>query len=206
MWRKPNESQPSSPASDSSSPSKTQTATPVPEPAVLSPVVPEPMPPVAPSQPGPSFSASVAAPVVAPVSAPAVRGTSKVASGLKVHGEVSGNCDLYVDGEVQGMIRLPEARVTVGPTGRVQADIEASEIFIEGTVQGNLKASERTHLGSTSRVTGSILTPRIGIDDGASLRGKVEMVRAAGARQSFATGAPKDVVGVSSEAAGVKAK
>jgi cytoskeletal protein CcmA (bactofilin family) len=54
--------------------------------------------------------------------------------------------------------------------------------MIEGTVLGNLKSSERLYLGAASRVQGSVLTPRIAIEDGARLRGKVEMVRASGLR------------------------
>jgi cytoskeletal protein CcmA (bactofilin family) len=72
----------------------------------------------------------------------------------------------------------------VGPNGRVQADIEAREIIIEGTVQGNLKAGERVQLGARSKVQGSVLTPRFAIEDGARLRGKVEMVRAGGSQGS----------------------
>ena len=71
--------------------------------------------------------------------------------------------------------------MTVGPNGRVQADIESREIVVDGTVQGNLKASDSAHFGSSSRVTGSVMTPRIGIDDGARLRGKVETTPARGA-------------------------
>jgi cytoskeletal protein CcmA (bactofilin family) len=59
----------------------------------------------------------------------------------------------------------------------VQADIEAREIVIEGSVQGNLKAGERVQLGAQSKVQGSVLTPRFAIEDGARLRGKVEMLR-----------------------------
>ncbi len=110
---------------------------------------------------------------------PSSASVTTIAAGLKISGEISGTTDLYVDGETQGKVRLPNARVTVGPNGRVQADIEAREIVIEGTVLGNLKASERLRLGAASRVQGSILTPRIAIEDGARLRGKVEMVRAA---------------------------
>jgi cytoskeletal protein CcmA (bactofilin family) len=105
-----------------------------------------------------------------------------IAAGLKISGEISGTTDLYIDGETQGKVRLPNARVTVGPNGRVQADIEAREIMIEGTVLGNLKAGERLHLGTASRVQGSILTPRFAIEDGARLRGKVEMVRTGNSR------------------------
>jgi cytoskeletal protein CcmA (bactofilin family) len=118
-----------------------------------------------------------------PTAATAPNGTTTIAAGLKISGEISGTSDLYIDGETQGKVRLPNARVTVGPNGRVQADIEAREIIIEGTVQGNLKAGERLHLGAASRVQGSVLTPRFAIEDGARLRGKVEMVRI-GASQS----------------------
>jgi cytoskeletal protein CcmA (bactofilin family) len=119
-------------------------------------------------------------------SAPASLGNnaSKITAGLKINGEISGSADLYIDGEVQGKLRLGNARVTVGPNGRVQADIEAREIVVDGTVNGNLKAGERAHFGSSSRVNGSVLTPRIGIDDGARLRGKVETVPTAPARES----------------------
>jgi cytoskeletal protein CcmA (bactofilin family) len=124
----------------------------------------------------PSYSPVPPAPSRSSVeSAPASLGgnASKITSGLKINGEITGSADLYIDGEVQGKLRLGNARVTVGPNGRVQADIEAREIMIDGTVNGNLKA-----------VNGSVLTPRIGIDDGARLRGKVETVQTAPARES----------------------
>jgi len=79
---------------------------------------------------------------------------------------------------MQGKIRLESALVVVGTSGNVQADIEARGIVIDGSVQGNLKAGESVHLGKTGRLQGSVVTPRIGIDDGARLRGKVEMTRA----------------------------
>jgi len=169
MWRKSTDAQPSSPVSGTTSSYKPQE---VPQPPVSR---------VAPPQAPVSSSASDAA------SAAVGRGTSRIASGLKIQGEFSGSSDLYIDGNVQGKIRLVNARVTVGPNGRVQADIEAREIFVDGSVQGSLKAGERAHFGSSSRVVGSVLTPRIGIDDGARLSGKVETTPAAPARQPVAT-------------------
>jgi cytoskeletal protein CcmA (bactofilin family) len=109
---------------------------------------------------------------------PSASGTSRIASGLKIHGEISGSSDLYLDCELEGKLRLGGAHLVVGPNAKVQADIEAGGITIEGSVQGNIKSTESVHLGAGSRVQGSILTPRIGIDDGARLRGKVEMIRA----------------------------
>lgn len=103
---------------------------------------------------------------------------STISAGLKIKGEITGTSDLTIDGETQGKVRLTNGRVTVGPKGRVVADIDAREIVVNGTVQGNLKASDSVRLGPSGHVEGSILTARIGIDDGARLRGNVEMIRA----------------------------
>ena len=102
---------------------------------------------------------------------------STFGSGLKIRGDVSGASDLCVDCEVQGKITLAESRVTVGPNGRVQGNIEALEIVVQGTVQGDLRARKSVQLGPSSRVQGGVFTPRIGVDDGAKLRIKVEMAR-----------------------------
>jgi len=166
MWNKSAEAKPSSQASDTSVPV-------IPAPPANAQQTPSA--PVAPPTPQNSVQVN---PIV-----PSSTNVTTIAAGLKISGEISGATDLYIDGETQGKVRLPSARVSVGPNGRVQADIEAREIIIEGTVLGNLKAGERLHLGAASRVQGSILTPRIAIEDGARLRGKVEMVRS-GSSQS----------------------
>jgi cytoskeletal protein CcmA (bactofilin family) len=149
-----------------------------------------------PSSPAPELPAS--APIIpAPVSEllaspPAGHVASRISSGLRIHGEVSGDSDLYIDGEVQGKIRLTNSRLTVGASGRVQADADAREIVIEGSMQGNMKASVSVRLGQSSRVLGSILTPRLAIDDGAQLRGKVETILAAQPKQSSIPGDTSD--------------
>jgi cytoskeletal protein CcmA (bactofilin family) len=120
--------------------------------------------------------ASYSAPAVG---APVTRNSaSLIGSGLKIQGEITGDSDLVIEGEAHGRIRMVNGRVTVAANGRVNADIEAVEITVEGSVQGGLKASDRVRLGPTSQVQGSVLTPRIAIEDGARLRGKVEMIRA----------------------------
>ena len=130
MWRKP-DAKPSSDTSNGSSsmPSRTQSA-------------------VQPQQP------SYERPAFIPASKPAAESispdASRISAGLKINGEVSGNSDLYLDGEAVGKIRLTGARVTIGQTGKVKADIDAREIVINGTVQGNLKAEDRLRLGSSS--------------------------------------------------------
>jgi len=179
MWRKPTNAKLSSQAPDepvpssdvpvASAPVKSQTT---PPPAGVS-QPPSAAPVIAVAPPAAVFPAPITKTVVAhDTPAP-----SSIGTGLKIRGELSGSSDLYIDGEAQGKITLVDSRVTVGPNGRVQADIEAREIVIEGSVQGNLKARENVRLASSSKVQGSVFTPRIGIDDGAKPRGKVEMTR-----------------------------
>jgi cytoskeletal protein CcmA (bactofilin family) len=177
MWRKPPDAKPSSESRNPpvSAPIASQDTVPVPASRVPSQVYSTP-----------------SAPAVESAAAPMSRTTSKISSGLKINGELSGDSDLYIDGEVHGKIRMSNTRVTIGPNGRVQADIEAREIVVDGTVQGNLKAGESAHFGASSRVAGSVLTPRIGIDDGARLRGKVETVPATPARESSAAARGRD--------------
>jgi len=179
MWRKPAEAKPSSQSLESAAavPAKIQT-----EPPAIRP--PTPSAEIAPAPPANSASLTPptqpAAPAVAPP--PAVRGISRISSGIRINGEISGNDDLYIDGQAQGQFHFPQSKVIVGPNGKVQANIEAREIVIEGTVKGDLKASAGLQLGGSSRVQGSLTTPRISIDDGARLRGKVEMTRATDAK------------------------
>lgn len=109
-------------------------------------------------------------------------GTSTIGPGLKIRGDITGNSNLIIEGQAEGKIQIANGRVTVAATGRVQADIDALEISIDGTVQGNLKARDHVRLGPTSHVQGSVLTPRIAIEDGARLRGKVEMIRSGDAQ------------------------
>ncbi|MGH9685124.1 MAG: bactofilin family protein [Candidatus Acidiferrales bacterium] len=178
MWRKPTEDKPVSNASPvpASAPISSEIKTASPTTASASPVS---APPAAQAKPQP---AAVTTPSSYPAfSKPAASTTggasSQFSSGLKIRGDISGSGDLFIDGEAQGKITLPGAKVTIGPNGRVQADIEAREIIIQGSVQGNLKAGELVSLGGASHVQGSMLTPRIAMEDGARLRGKVEMTR-----------------------------
>ncbi|HEX9760937.1 MAG TPA: polymer-forming cytoskeletal protein [Candidatus Acidoferrales bacterium] len=97
-----------------------------------------------------------------------------ITPGIAVRGEVSGREDLYVNGEVHGSVRLAEARLTVGPSGRVSADVEATEIIVEGRISGTLVAKTRVVLRSSARVEGKVFSPRLMIEEGAQLRGKVD--------------------------------
>jgi cytoskeletal protein CcmA (bactofilin family) len=173
MWGKNPEPKPNTPPVKAPEPVAAVPSKP--QPPVAAAPVPPPSAPVA-AAPAPAAASVYSAPAPASVT-PMSANSSRVGPGLKIHGVISGDSDLIVEGETNGKIYLSNARVTVAKSGRVQADIEGLEINIEGTVQGNLKASDRIRLGAASNVQGSLITPRFAIEDGARLRGKVEMSR-----------------------------
>jgi cytoskeletal protein CcmA (bactofilin family) len=100
-----------------------------------------------------------------------------ITSSLLIKGEVRGREDLYIDGEVQGTIHLSEGRVTVGPHGKISADVDAREVIVRGKVKGAVRGRERVEIGRTGEIRGDIVTVRIAIEEGAQIHSKVEITR-----------------------------
>ena len=100
-----------------------------------------------------------------------------ITSTLLIKGEIRGRDDLYIDGEVQGTIHLSDGRVTVGPHGKISADVDAREIIVRGKVKGGVRGRERVEIGRTGEVRGDIVTVRIAIEEGAQIHSKVEITR-----------------------------
>ncbi len=94
---------------------------------------------------------------------------------IVLRGEVSGDEDLLVEGRVEGKISLRQNVITVGPKGRVTADVHARAILIEGEVEGNLAAEEQIVLRKSARVRGDLVAPRVTIEDGARFKGTIDM-------------------------------
>ncbi|MGE0160584.1 MAG: polymer-forming cytoskeletal protein [Gemmatimonadales bacterium] len=109
--------------------------------------------------------------------APETRSTGRATIGpsIVVRGEVSGNEDLLIQGQLDGSVALGLNTVTVGGGGRVKADITGRVITIEGNVEGNLNAKEQIILRGSAVVQGDIKAPRVVLEDGASFRGLVDM-------------------------------
>jgi cytoskeletal protein CcmA (bactofilin family) len=145
-------------------------------------VVVTPPPPQISSQPSAPSSPVASAPQAAPpvaYSAPAPKNAvSIVCKGISIRGEVWGDEDLQIDGELSGTVKLVGARVSIGPEGRVAGNIQAREIIVRGTLKGNLRASERILMGSTGRWEGDGVSPRLAIEEGATVRGNLEVADA----------------------------
>ena len=94
---------------------------------------------------------------------------------LVIKGEVSGSESLYIDGRIEGTINIAENRVTIGRNGTVAANINAREVVIMGKVTGNIQCTDRLDIRSEGSLTGDIVTQRISVEDGAFLKGSVQV-------------------------------
>ncbi len=94
---------------------------------------------------------------------------------LFIKGEISGSEALYIDGRIEGTITMPESRVTIGRNGKVDASIQAREVVVMGKVNGNIQCSDRVDIRAEGSVTGDISTARISVEDGAALKGGIQV-------------------------------
>jgi cytoskeletal protein CcmA (bactofilin family) len=102
---------------------------------------------------------------------------ARLGKSLTIKGDISGNEDLYIDGEVHGKIDLKSHHVTVGPNGKVHADVIARGITIFGQLQGNLRAEQKVDIRQTGMVEGELITVGISIQEGAVFRGSIDIVK-----------------------------
>jgi cytoskeletal protein CcmA (bactofilin family) len=131
--------------------------------------------------------------------------SASISQGIKIKGEVTGSEDLYVDGQVDGKLNFTNGSLTVGPNGNVKADVTAREVIVRGKIEGKVSGRDRVQLMSTAQVTGEVQTARLAIEDGATLRGKVEAgkqpAKAAEAAHAAGAGKSSGSVSLNSESA-----
>jgi cytoskeletal protein CcmA (bactofilin family) len=108
--------------------------------------------------------------------------SATIGASIRIKGDLSGDEDLLVQGQIQGTIKLQSHNVTVGPSGRVKADIRGRTIRVEGEVDGNLYGEEEIVIRASGRVQGNLQAPRVTLENGSNFKGSIDM-DAAGQRQ-----------------------
>ena len=103
-----------------------------------------------------------------------------IGKSVVIKGELSGSEDLTIEGQVEGKIELRQNVLTIGPNGKIKAQIFAKSVVILGEVTGNVTASEKVDLRDNGSVDGDIAAPRVAIAEGAHFRGSVDMQRKGG--------------------------
>ncbi|HSC27391.1 MAG TPA: polymer-forming cytoskeletal protein [Vicinamibacterales bacterium] len=100
-----------------------------------------------------------------------------IGKSVVIKGELSGSEDLTIEGQVEGKIELRQNVLTIGPNGRIKAQLFAKSVIILGEVTGNVTASEKVDIRDNGSVDGDIASPRVAIAEGAHFRGSIDMQR-----------------------------
>jgi cytoskeletal protein CcmA (bactofilin family) len=100
-----------------------------------------------------------------------------IGKSVVIKGELNGSEDLTVEGHVEGKIELKDHVLTIGPNGKIKAQVFAKAVIVLGEVHGNVTASEKVDIRDGGSVDGDIISPRVAIAEGAHFRGSVDMQR-----------------------------
>lgn len=113
-----------------------------------------------------------------------------IGENIAIEGTIRGNEDLVIDGLMKGTIELEKNQVSVGPKGKVEAEIRVADITISGRLIGNIQASGKVSFTKQADFIGEIKAKRISVEDGAYLKAAIELERESGKTAPAAARAP----------------
>jgi cytoskeletal protein CcmA (bactofilin family) len=114
-----------------------------------------------------------------PAPAPPVPPTGKMATvgkAMRVRGDMYSDEELYLDGEIEGTLEVRN-RLTIGPNGKVKANVKAKELVVRGSIQGDVEAADRITIMKGASIVGDVKTAGIVIEDGAFFKGGIDILR-----------------------------
>ena len=104
-------------------------------------------------------------------------GSATIGKAVKIVGQIYSKEDLFVDGDLEGTVEALEHKLTIGPNGTVHASVKAREVVAQGSVQGNVEATDKIEIRKDAKLIGDIKTARIIIEDGAYFKGSIDIVK-----------------------------
>jgi cytoskeletal protein CcmA (bactofilin family) len=105
------------------------------------------------------------------------KSVTTIGSAISIVGDIYSKEDLFMDGQVRGKVDIPEARLTIGPNGKAESNVNAREVVILGQVHGDIEASQKISIKKDGSLVGNIKTMGIVIDDEAYFKGSIDIVR-----------------------------
>jgi len=116
---------------------------------------------------------------------------ANIGKSITIKGDLSGDEDMVIEGNVEGKVELPNAELTIGQNGKVVAEINAKSVVIVGKVQGNVNGAERVEVQATGVVDGDVTAPKLTVAEGAVVNGSIHMSRKEGAAATPAPPRPQ---------------
>jgi len=130
-------------------------------------------------------------PVPQPESRRIERDMVNIGKSVIIKGELAGSEDLTIEGHVEGKIELKDHVLTIGPNGKIKAQVFAKSVIVLGEVNGNVSATEKVDIRDGGSVDGDIISPRVAIAEGAHFRGSVDMQRKGGGQPQQQSSGPQ---------------
>ena len=137
-------------------------------------------PTAAPQPPAPAQVGAAVPPRPAETGTRLEKDIVNIGKSVVIKGELNGSEDLTIEGHVEGTIQLRDNVLTIGPNGRIKAQVFAKAVIVLGEVTGNVTASDKVDIRDNGSVDGDIVSPRVAIAEGAHFRGSVDMQRKGG--------------------------
>lgn len=162
---------------------------------------PKPAPPAPAPAPAAMPAPTPAAPSGGAIRREVGRDNVNIGKSVFIKGELSGSEDLTIEGNVEGRIELKDNTLTIGPNGKIRAEVFAKQVIVLGEVTGNVTASEKVDIRDNGSVDGDVTSPRVAIAEGAHFRGAIDMQRAGQAKGTKPAAAPAATPAASSSAA-----
>ena len=135
----------------------------------------QPASPAVPSTPTQPASVQATSQAVEPRRQQIERDVVNIGKSVVIKGELNGSEDLTIEGHVEGKIELKDHVLTIGPNGKIKAQVFAKSVIVLGEVNGNVTASEKVDIRDNGSVDGDIAAPRVAIAEGAHFRGSIDM-------------------------------
>ena len=98
---------------------------------------------------------------------------------IRIDGDLCGEEDLRIEGDVNGTVQLRNNTLTIGSEGKISANVYAKSVTVDGLMEGDIYGSERVTVRKNAQVNGNITAPRVSLEDGAKFKGSIEMDPAA---------------------------
>lgn len=102
---------------------------------------------------------------------------ANIGKSIAIRGDLTGNEDMVIDGQVEGKVELPNNQLTVGADGKIKAEIHAKAVVVVGHVIGNVYGAERVEIQTTGRVEGDVAAPKLVVAEGAQINGAIQMTQ-----------------------------
>jgi cytoskeletal protein CcmA (bactofilin family) len=103
------------------------------------------------------------------------REAAVIGPSIHIEGELHGEEDLIIEGEVRGTVHLKHHSLTIGSKGKITADVYANAVIVDGYMHGDLYGAERISIRKSAQVQGNVNSPRVSVEDGAQFKGTIEM-------------------------------